>query len=92
VAVDGDREDLLGPLLPDDVLVEDFLDLARGGDLRDRLGDLPLLVFGEDLVAEGDALVADVDRGTGDELPDGVLRLAADACLEPWVTAPLWLV
>ena len=32
VAVDGDGEDALGALLPDDVLVEDGLDLLGGGD------------------------------------------------------------
>jgi len=31
VVVDGDREDLLGPLLADDVLVEGVLDVTRRG-------------------------------------------------------------
>ena len=56
---------------------EDRLDLVRGGDLGDRLRDLALLVLRQDLVAEGDALIADVDGRPGDELPDGILRLAA---------------
>jgi hypothetical protein len=56
-------------LLPDHVLVEDVLDLVRGRDLGDRLGYLTLFVLGENLVAEGDALVANVDRRAGDELP-----------------------
>ena len=34
VVVDGDREDLLGALLADDVLVELFLDVARRRDVR----------------------------------------------------------
>ena len=62
VVVDRDRERLLRLLLPDHVLVEDVLDLLRRRDLSDRLGDLALFVLGEDLVAERDALVADVDR------------------------------
>ena len=62
MVVDGDGEGLLGLLLPDHVLVEDVLDLLRGGDLGDRFGDLALFVLGQDLVAERDALVADVDR------------------------------
>ena len=36
VVVDRDREDLLGPLLADDVLVERVLDLARVRELRRR--------------------------------------------------------
>src|SRR5581483_9065113 len=37
----------------------------------------PGILF-EDLLAEVDALVADVDAGTGDQLPDLVLALAAE--------------
>src|SRR5438105_844978 len=69
VVVDGDREDLLGAVLPDHVVVEEGLDLHRR-----RQGDggavlLPLALLGDDVVAELDALVADVDGGAGDELP-----------------------
>src|SRR2546425_1817902 len=70
------------PLLADHVLVQHLLDLGRGGDLRDGLGDLALLVLRQDLVAEGDALIANVDRRTGNELPDRVLRLAAERAAE----------
>ena len=35
VVVDGDGEDLLGALLPDDVVVEDGLDLGRLGHRRE---------------------------------------------------------
>ena len=85
VIVDRDRQRLLRLLLPDHVLVENVLDLLRRRDLRDRLGDLALLVLGEDLVAEGDALVADVDGRSGDELPDRVLRLSAERAAEVFV-------
>src|SRR4029077_1313976 len=78
VVVDRHGEGLLGPLLPDHVLVQHVLDFGRDRDLGDRLGDLPFLVFRQDLVAERDALVADVDRRPGNELPDRVLRLAAE--------------
>ena len=78
VVVDRHRERLLGRLLPDHVLVEHVLDLLRRRDLGHRLRHLALLVLREDLVAERDALVADVDGRPGDELPDGVLRLAAE--------------
>src|SRR5213080_2832483 len=79
VVVDRNREDLLGALLPDHVLVEDLLDLGR---LRHRRGggESLLLVdlLRDDVVAEVDALVADVDRGAGDQLADFVLALATE--------------
>src|SRR5262249_51319958 len=46
------------------------------GDGRPVL--LPLRLLGDDVVAELDALVADVDRGAGDELPDFPLPLPAE--------------
>ena len=78
VLVDGDGEALLGLLLADDVLVEERLDLGGFGEGRARGDGLGLLVVGDDLVADVNALVADVDGGPGDELLDFVLRLAAE--------------
>jgi hypothetical protein len=79
VIVDGDGEDLLRALLPDHVLVEDLLDL-RGLRDRGRGGDGLLLVtlLGDDVVAEVDALVADVDRRPRDQLANLVLALTAE--------------
>src|SRR5207244_11186871 len=80
VVVDRDREDLLGPLLANDVLVERFLDLARAGQGRRRaLGPRRLehLLF-DDLLAEVDALVADVDALAGDQLANLLLALPAE--------------
>src|SRR5687767_5182722 len=77
VVVDGDGEGPLGRLLPDHVLVQHVLDLGGRGDLSDAVGNLPLLILRQDLVAEGDALVADVHRRSGNELPDRVFRLSA---------------
>ena len=75
VVVDRDREDLLGALLPDHVLVEHVLDLGRLGHGRQAEALRLLLdLLGDDVVAEADALVADVDRGAGDELLDLLLR------------------
>src|SRR6058998_3213502 len=82
VVVDRDGEGLLRLFLADHVLVQHVLDLGGRGDLRDRLGDLPLLVLRQDLVAEGDALITNVDRRAGNELPDRVLRLAAEGAAE----------
>src|SRR5690606_13827483 len=60
VIVDRDGEGLLRLVLADHVLIEDLLDLARRGDARDRVGGIPLLLFGQDRVAKRDALVAAV--------------------------------
>jgi len=82
VVVDGDRERPLGGLLADHVLVEDLADIARLGkvlQLEDRRSG-QLLV--DDLVAEIDALIADVDAGAGDQLLDLALRLTAEAAEE----------
>src|SRR6185503_766153 len=84
VVVDRDREDLLRLVLADDVLVEDVADLARGRQVRLRA--LAALVGGgllaNDVVAQLDALVADENRGTGNQLPDFVLALAAERAVE----------
>ena len=81
VVVDGDREDLLGLLLADDVLVERSLDLRRVRELGGlRLGARRLEhLLLDDLLAEVDALVADVDALARDELADLLLALAAEA-------------
>ena len=80
VVVDGDREDLLGPLLADHVLVERVLDLVRVRELgasRPSGAALEHLLL-DDLLAEVDALVADVDALACDELADLLLALAAE--------------
>jgi hypothetical protein len=60
VVVDGHRERALGLLLADDVVVQDAVDLLGLGEVLDverrRSGELLV----DDLVAEIDALVADV--------------------------------
>jgi len=79
VVVDRDGEGALGLLLPDDVVIEDLVDLKGLGEVLQleagRSGELLV----DDLVAEIDALVADVDTRTGDQLFDLSLGLAAEA-------------
>ncbi len=82
VVVDRDREHLLRPLLIDHVLVEEREDLLRLRKLVElQLGGLGEL-FLDDLVAQVDALVADVDAGTGDQLLDLLLALPAEGALQ----------
>src|SRR5262249_8323587 len=73
------RENLLCALLSDDVLIEDLLDL-RGVGNRGGRGEGLLLVtlLRDDVVAEIDALVADVDGRPCDQFANLVLALAAE--------------
>ena len=92
VVVDGDREDLLRAVLADHVLVEDVLDLGRLGDRRQAEALRLLLdLLGDDVVAQADALVADVDGGPGDQLLDLLLALAAERAGEVPVIVALTL-
>jgi hypothetical protein len=78
VVVHRDGENLLGALLTDDVLIEDGLDL---GGLREAAQLARLLLFPflrDDVVTELDALVADVDGRSRDQLANVVLALAAE--------------
>src|ERR1700724_2893139 len=87
MVVDGDREHTLGVVLADDVLVERRVDRLGVGD-QPALGALlrgGLGVLFQDLLAEIDALIADVDAGTSDQLAylrlilpaEGAARVAA---------------
>ena len=79
VVVDRHRERPLRLLLGDDVVVQDRVDVPRAREVVEveRGGRRQLLV--DDLVAEIDALVADVDAGAGDQLLHLPLALAAEA-------------
>ena len=82
VVVDRHRERLLGLLLADHVGVEELEDLPRLGQLVEAdLGALAEL-FLDDLVAEVDALVTDVNAGAGDELLHLLLRFATEGALQ----------
>ncbi len=84
VVVHRHRQDLLGLLLPDDVGVQRLVDLlGRGQVLEERLdfSFLGELVF-DDVVAQFDALIADVDARTRDQLLDVPLALAAERTLQ----------
>src|SRR5690606_28605161 len=84
VVVDGDRERALGGLLTDHVLLEEGEDLLRLRQVELARGFFAR--FGEalldDLVAQLDAFVADVDAGARDELLHLLLALSAEGAFE----------
>src|SRR5262245_63424400 len=88
MVVDRDRQRLLGLFLADHVRVEELVDLARLGQAVPlELGGLGQFLF-DDLVAEIDALVTDVDTGASDELLDLLLALSAERALQEVTTLP----
>src|ERR671917_2460291 len=82
VVVDGHRQRPLGLVLPDDVLLEEVVDLLRLRQFVELQVRGLRELFLDDLVAEVDALVADVDPGASDELLDLLLALPAERALE----------
>ena len=79
VVVDGDGQRLLGGVLADDVTVEELADLLRLGQFVEKtdLGALGELLL-DDLVAEIDAFVTDVNTRTCDQLLDLFLALSTE--------------
>jgi hypothetical protein len=82
VVVHRDRQHLLGTVLADDVFVEDPLDLLGLGELLAGLLRLLLELLADDVVTELDALVADENRRTGNQLTNFMLALAAEGTVE----------
>src|SRR5690606_24429411 len=82
VVVHRDGERLFRLVLPDDVLVQDLPDLLGLGNAAQVRVALLVELLLDDLVAQLDALVADVNAGTGDQLLDLLLHLAAEGALE----------
>src|SRR5262249_24237096 len=78
VDVNGDVELLLRPLLADDVLVKEFLDLLGRGQRGTGAAVLEPVVVRNDVIADLDALIADEDGGARDQLPDVILVLVAE--------------
>jgi hypothetical protein len=70
--------------LPDHVLVEDVIDLFRLRDIPqpEILIDVLVELFFDDLVAELDTLIANVNARTSDQLAHLLLRFAAEAALQ----------
>jgi hypothetical protein len=78
VLVDGDGETLFGFVLADHIFVKEAFDFAGLGQRRPGRNGFSLLIVGNDLIADVDALVADVNGGTGNEFLNFILRLTAE--------------
>jgi len=81
VVVDGDGELLFGGFLADHVLIEEFLNFERLGDLVGRSGGRLDLVVLQNGITDSDALVADIGARIvawrGNELSNYVLAFMA---------------
>jgi hypothetical protein len=64
------------------VVVEEGEDLLGLGEVLEAQLRALVTLFGDDVVAQIDALVADVHARTGDQLLDLLLGLAAEAALD----------
>ena len=90
MVVDRDRQDLLGLVLSDDVLIQELPDLLRlqkidAGDLVQD-GIIVLELFLKDPVAEFHTLVTDVKPvRSGQKSLDHVLGLSAERASDPGV-------
>ena len=84
VVVDGHRQDFLGAWLADHILVEDFADLLRHGELAARCRGILLLLhlLTNDVVAQLDTLVAHEHRRAGNELAHLMLALATERAIQ----------
>jgi hypothetical protein len=80
MVVYGDRKDLLGAMLADDILVESVLYFSRGWDSRVviRVSNPASLFFINDRLAKLDAVAADIDVARSlDERTDVPVALSA---------------
>jgi hypothetical protein len=82
VVVHSHGEDALGLVLADHVVVEDLANLLGGWHAILGLHQGGLALLPDDVHAEFDALVADEHRRAGNELPDLVLALPAEATVQ----------
>jgi len=82
VLIHSDSQALLRLVLTDNVFIEEVLDLAGLWQWWTRGHRLSLLVVADDLVADVDALVANIDSGACNEFLNFILRLSAEGTTE----------
>jgi hypothetical protein len=71
--IDGDGQTLLSLVLSNHILIQKILNLARLRKRRTRGYGLSLLIVSDDLIADVDALIADVNGRTCNQFLDLVL-------------------
>src|SRR5262249_23495805 len=82
VIVDSNREDLLGVVLADDIVVENLADLVRGRHTILGLHQRGLVLLADDVHAQLNALIANEYGRPGNELAHLMLALAAEGAIE----------
>jgi hypothetical protein len=78
VLVDGNRQALLGFVLSDYILIKKTLDLTGLGHRWAGGNGFCLLIVGNDLIADVNAFITDVDGGTGNQFLNFILRLTTE--------------
>jgi hypothetical protein len=78
MVMDRNGKNFLCSFLTDNVLIENAFDLGRFGHVR-RRGQILIVIdfFGNYIIAQIDAFIADVDGWASDKLPDLILALSA---------------
>src|SRR5438874_2139810 len=82
VIVDGNREHLLGVILTNHIVVENLADFLRRRNAVARLDQRGFVLLADDIHAQFDALVANENGRTSNELAHFVLALAAERAVE----------
>jgi hypothetical protein len=77
VIVHRDRENFFGAVLANHILIQHFFDLSWLGNRGRKLLIIFVDFFGNDVVAQPQALIADIHGWPGNQLFDFFLRLAA---------------
>src|SRR6185437_8702587 len=73
---------LLGVILADDIVVEDFANFLRRRNAVTRFDQRGFILLANDVHAKFDAFIADEHGRAGDELADFVLALSAERAVE----------
>jgi hypothetical protein len=82
MVVNGYGEDLLGPILADDILIQIFADFLGLGKVGTNGGYLYLQFFTYDVIAKIDAFIADEYGRTGYQLAYLMLTFASKRAIE----------
>jgi hypothetical protein len=76
--VDSYGKTFFGFILSNDILIQETLNFTRLGQRGTSSYGFGLLIIGDDLIADIDAFIANVNSGTGNQFFYFILRLAAE--------------